>query len=68
MGVSPFSQVTSDRMRRNGFRLLQARFRLAIRTNFSTERVAKHCKRFPGQVVESPSLEGLKRCGFRDIV
>lgn len=70
VGHHPFSQATCNR-RGSGLKLCQGRCRLGTGNSFFTERVVKHWNRFPREVVESPSLEVLKRHAdvvFRDMV
>lgn len=53
-------RTSSDRIRGNGFKLKQSRFKIGIRKKFSTVRVVRHRHRVPREEVAAPSLEKFK--------
>jgi len=49
-----------DRMRENGFKLEEGRFRLVISKKFVTVRVVRCWNRLPNEVLNAPSQEAFK--------
>ena len=55
-----FSRACCDRIRGDGFKVEEGRFRLAIRKTFFALRVVEHWHRLPREVADAPSLETFK--------
>jgi len=58
-GEGLFTRTCSNRMKVNGFKLEEGRFRLDTK-KFFTVRVVRYCNRMPCEVVNASSLEVFK--------
>ena len=59
-GERLFIRECRDRMRGNGFKLKEGRFKLDTRKKCCTVRVVRHWNRLPREAVAAPSLEVFK--------
>ena len=59
-GKGVFIRACSDRMRRNGFKLEEGRFRLDIRKEFFTVWMVRHCNRLLSEIVNAPPPKAFK--------
>ena len=59
-GEELFIRECRDKMRGNGFKLKEGRFRLDLGKKFFTLRVVRHQNRVPREAVAAPSLEVFK--------
>ncbi|PKU48009.1 hypothetical protein llap_1718 [Limosa lapponica baueri] len=59
-GEGLFVRECSDRMRGNGFKVKEGRFRLDFKKKVFTVRVVRHWNRLPSEAVDAPLLEVFK--------
>ena len=55
-GEGLFRRAGSNKMRENGFKLEEGRFRLDIRKKIFTVTVVRHWNRLPSRAVDSPRV------------